>query len=113
MCVQVIINGFHYDDLACFDVAPHREHSGAWTCESCEEPKQKFPEAESLWTEHCFEPLLEWANEHLGPEMYLTSRRMKGGSYAMITRYDQTDTHDVDEVQDVILKVLIRTLREP
>lgn len=77
--VCVIVDGECWDILWSLDVTPVRTRHG-YVCGQCDVPLQQcYPDRESLWRDHLFESLLDWANRHLVPGAGLTLSGQWGG----------------------------------
>jgi hypothetical protein len=61
-----------WDLLLSLDASPRRATRGGYYCACCPpEARRTFPDRQSLWTDHLFEPLLEWVNESLAKAKWL------------------------------------------
>jgi hypothetical protein len=63
--------GACWDFLLDMDTEPRRV-PGGYVCDLCpSEPRPVFPNRPALWTDHLFEPFLEWVNESLAKAKWL------------------------------------------
>ncbi len=74
------------DMLNDIDIEERRSRDGTYFCALCLEPIH-YDSRQALWEQHCFEPMLEWANASFQSgqwlHVYMTAR---GASWASITR---------------------------
>lgn len=68
--IEVLHEGDCVDLLIDLEVGECRRPDGRYFCDQCLEP-EVFDSRQALWEEHCFEPLLEWANQHLRAGQWL------------------------------------------
>jgi len=62
--VTVYYNDTCWDIIVEFDLFERRNSKGQYFCDGClPEYKKFYPSRTELWVNHCFKPLLEWANE--------------------------------------------------
>ena len=103
--VAVMYQGECWDMIGDFDVAEERTDKG-WMCRlDLPEKRQCWQTRELLWTEHCFEPFLEWCNETLAQARWLAFYQCREGStWAKLLR-DETD-------RDMEHRVAVITLPE-
>lgn len=72
------------DLLNDIDLVECRNRDGTYYCALCLEPVH-YDSRQSLWEQHCFEPLLEWANASFQPGEWLhIAVRVGGSSWAEI-----------------------------
>lgn len=72
--INVVVEyaGEFWDFLLSLDAAPRRAAGGGYICACCPpEARRVFPNRQSLWADHLFEPLLEWVNESLALAKWL------------------------------------------
>lgn len=89
--IDVVVSwqGEVIDLLQSFEATPRRSGDG-YLCGLClPEHVKIYPDRDSLWREHLFEPLLEWANVEYSKAQRLNLYRTKGASWA---RLEQGDT---------------------
>jgi len=63
--------GHVIDMLNDIDIVERRRSDGRYYCELCMEPVDDYASRQELWEQHCFEPMLEWANAHFQPGQWL------------------------------------------
>ena len=56
------------------DIVERRRSDGRYYCALCLEPVDDYASRQALWEQHCFEPLLEWANACFQPGNSCTLR---------------------------------------
>lgn len=68
------------DLLNDIDIVERRRSDGRYYCALCLEPVDDYASRQALWEQHCFEPLLEWANACFQPGQWLHIAVCHGGS---------------------------------
>lgn len=84
-CISVYLmyRGRSWDLLADYDVGPTRRSSGDHYCELCPlEKRRLFRSRRELLSDHLFEPLLKWVNEHLIPSRWICLFASCGATWA-------------------------------
>ena len=67
------------DMLNDIDIEERRSRDGTYFCALCLEPIH-YDSRQALWEQHCFEPMLEWANASFQPGQWLHIAVHHGGS---------------------------------
>jgi len=100
--IWVYFQGWNWDSVMTFDVFPCRSRQGKYYCRDCKDaydqgiPKETpllYASRQELWTQHCFEPMLQWTNENLKPSRRLCLHGARGESTsASIKTQEEAET---------------------
>lgn len=84
------------DMLDDIDIAEHRRSDDTYFCTLCLEPIY-YASRQELWEQHCFEPMLDWANAAFQPGQWLhLVMTDDGSSWAEITPRNHPRSGSVD-----------------
>ena len=84
------------DMLNDIDIAERRRSDGKYFCALCLEPIY-YASRQELWEQHCFEPMLDWANAAFQPGQWLhLVMTDDGSSWAEITPRNHPRSGSVD-----------------
>jgi len=79
LSVHVEWQGVNWDMLISLDANPEPV-PGGYRCRCCSESDRVWPNRESLWADHLFEPFLSWVNERLAHACQLSLYGKPGDS---------------------------------
>ncbi len=114
--VHVEWQGKYWDEL--IDLNAYPCHApGGYKCKLCVQENGEsatlFPNRESLWLDHLFEPFLKWVNEKLAPALWLQISYIgdRGATWAQLIR-DEIALSEPDQTLH-LMKQLKRLDGEP